>query len=193
MKRSERQVRVLSQSMKTRAEETGDKYISGYFSVFNSNYELWKGASESVDSHAFDEALDDDIRCLINHNDRLVLGRTKAGTLALRVDDKGLWGEVKVNEKDQDAVNLYERVKRGDVDQCSFGFEILDELREENPITGAVHWTIKKVKLYEVSVVTFPAYSETEVSARHKEFEEIQKRRNEEWRRERMKRLKGEK
>lgn len=193
MKRSERQVRVLSQSMKTRAEETGDKYISGYFSVFNSNYELWKGASESVDSHAFDEALDDDIRCLINHNDRLVLGRTKAGTLALRVDDKGLWGEVKVNEKDQDAVNLYERVKRGDVDQCSFGFEILDELREENPITGDVHWTIKKVKLYEVSVVTFPAYSETEVSARHKEFEEIQKRRNEEWRRERMKRLKGEK
>lgn len=193
MKRSERQIRVLSQSMKTRAEETGDKYISGYFSVFNSNYELWKGASESVDSHAFDEALDDDIRCLINHNDRLVLGRTKAGTLALRVDDKGLWGEVKVNEKDQDAVNLYERVKRGDVDQCSFGFEILDELREENPITGDVHWTIKKVKLYEVSVVTFPAYSETEVSARHKEFEEIQKRRNEEWRRERMKRLKGEK
>lgn len=193
MKRSERQVRVLSQSMKTRAEETGDKYISGYFSVFNSNYELWKGASESVDSHAFDEALDDDIRCLINHNDRLVLGRTKAGTLALRVDDKGLWGEVKVNEKDQDAVNLYERVKRGDVDQCSFGFEILDELREENPITGDIHWTIKKVKLYEVSVVTFPAYSETEVSARHKEFEEIQKRRNEEWRRERMKRLKGEK
>lgn len=193
MKRSERQIRVLSQSMKTRAEETGDKYISGYFSVFNSNYELWKGASESVDSHAFDEALDDDVRCLINHNDRLVLGRTKAGTLALRVDDKGLWGEVKVNEKDQDAVNLYERVKRGDVDQCSFGFEILDELREENPITGDVHWTIKKVKLYEVSVVTFPAYSETEVSARHKEFEEIQKRRNEEWRRERMKRLKGEK
>lgn len=193
MKRSERQVRVLSQSMKTRAEETGDKYISGYFSVFNSNYELWKGASESVDSHAFDEALDDDIRCLINHNDRLVLGRTKAGTLALRVDDKGLWGEVKVNEKDQDAVNLYERVKRGDVDQCSFGFEILDELREENPITGDVHWTIKRVKLYEVSIVTFPAYSETEVSARHKEFEEIQKRRNEEWRRERMKRLKGEK
>jgi hypothetical protein len=179
--------------MKTRAEEAGDKYISGYFSVFNSNYELWKGASESVDSHAFDEALDDDIRCLINHNDRLVLGRTKAGTLALRVDDKGLWGEVKVNEKDQDAVNLYERVKRGDVDQCSFGFEILDELREENPTTGDVHWTIKKVKLYEVSVVTFPAYSETEVSARHKEFEEIQKRRNEEWRRERMKRLKGEK
>lgn len=193
MKRSERQIRVLSQAMKTRAEETGDKYISGYFSVFNSNYELWKGASESVDSHAFDEALDDDIRCLINHNDRLVLGRTKAGTLALRVDDKGLWGEVRVNEKDQDAVNLYERVKRGDVDQCSFGFEILDELREEDPITGDVHWTIKKVKLYEVSVVTFPAYSETEVSARHKEFEEIQKRRNEEWRRERMKRLKGEK
>ena len=165
--------RTYSQKICTRAdEETGDKYISGYFSVFNSNYEMWQGASESIDPGAFDGALCDDIRCLTDHDSRLVLGRTRAGTLFLRTDEKGLWGEVKINNKDQDAVNLYERVARGDVNQCSFGFEILDEERTEDPVSGNVHWTIKKVKLHEVSVVTFPAYEDTAVTARKREFEE---------------------
>lgn len=185
--------RTYSQKIRTRAdEETGDKYISGYFSVFNSNYEMWQGASESIDPGAFDGALGDDIRCLTDHDSRLVLGRTRAGTLFLRTDEKGLWGEVKINSKDQDAVNLYERVARGDVNQCSFGFEILDEERTEDPVSGDVHWTIKKVKLHEVSVVTFPAYEDTEVTARKREFEEIQQRKTEKWRMDMKKRLKGE-
>ena len=185
--------RTYSQKICTRAdEETGDKYISGYFSVFNSNYEMWQGASESIDPGAFDGALGDDIRCLTDHDSRLVLGRTRAGTLFLRTDEKGLWGEVKINSKDQDAVNLYERVVRGDVNQCSFGFEILDEERTEDPISGDVHWTIKKVKLHEVSIVTFPAYEDTEVTARKREFEEIQERKTEKWRMDMKKRLKGE-
>lgn len=185
--------RTYSQKICTRAdEETGDKYISGYFSVFNSNYEMWQGASESIDPGAFDGALGDDIRCLTDHDSRLVLGRTRAGTLFLRTDEKGLWGEVKINSKDQDAVNLYERVARGDVNQCSFGFEILDEERTEDPVSGDVHWTIKKVKLHEVSVVTFPAYEDTEVTARKREFEEIQERKTEKWRMDMKKRLKGE-
>lgn len=185
--------RTYSQKICTRAdEETGDKYISGYFSVFNSNYEMWQGASESIDPGAFDGALGDDIRCLTDHDSRLVLGRTRADTLFLRTDEKGLWGEVKINSKDQDAVNLYERVARGDVNQCSFGFEILDEERTEDPVSGDVHWTIKKVKLHEVSVVTFPAYEDTEVTARKREFEEIQQRKTEKWRMDMKKRLKGE-
>ena len=185
--------RTYSQKICTRAdEETGDKYISGYFSVFNSNYEMWQGASESIDPGAFDGALGDDIRCLTDHDSRLVLGRTRAGTLFLRTDEKGLWGEVKINSKDQDAVNLYERVVRGDVNQCSFGFEILDEERAEDPVSGDVHWTIKKVKLHEVSIVTFPAYEDTEVTARKREFEEIQERKTEKWRMDMKKRLKGE-
>lgn len=185
--------RTYSQKICTRAdEETGDRYISGYFSVFNSNYEMWQGASESIDPGAFDGALGDDIRCLTDHDSRLVLGRTRAGTLFLRTDEKGLWGEVRINSKDQDAVNLYERVARGDVNQCSFGFEILDEERTEDPVSGDVHWTIKKVKLHEVSVVTFPAYEDTEVTARKREFEEIQQRKTEKWRMDMKKRLKGE-
>ena len=170
--------------------ETGERYIAGYFSVFNSDYELWPGATESIAETAFDGALSDDIRCLIDHDTRLVLGRTKAGTLSLKTDSRGLWGEVKVNPMDQDAMNLYERVKRGDVDQCSFGFDILEETFEER---GAeVNWTIKKVKLYEVSVVTFPAYEETEVSARKQELNSIQKRAVQAWQHETLQKLKGE-
>lgn len=192
MDRTMRQMRSTAHNFITREDETGDKYISGYFSVFNSNYEMWQGATESIAPGAFDGALDDDIRCLINHDTTLVLGRTKSETLSLRVDEKGLWGEVLINEKDQDALNAYERVKRGDVDQCSFGFDILSEERTEDPITGDVHWTIKSVKLYEVSVVTFPAYEDTGVIARKREYDEIKKRKSEEWKKSMITKLKGE-
>lgn len=175
----------------TRADENGDLYISGYFSVFNSNYEMFDGATESIAPTAFDGALNDDIRCLINHESRLVLGRTTAGTLRLTVDDKGLWGEVRINQKDVDAMNLYERVKRGDVDQCSFGFDILEE--EFIDYGTTVHWTIKKVKLYEVSVVTFPAYKDTSVTARKNEFTNILKRKTEHYKENLLKKLKGAK
>ena len=167
--RTGRQMRSISGDFRTR-DDGGAKTISGYFAVFDQNYELFPGGTESVASTAFDGALGDDIRCLTDHDTTLVLGRCKAGTLSLRVDSHGLWGEVALNEDDSDAMNLYARVKRGDVDQCSFGFDILDEEMECRD-DGSVHWTIKSVKLYEVSVVTFPAYTSTSVSARKAEYE----------------------
>ena len=87
-------------------------------------------------------------------------------------------------------MNLYARVQRGDVDQCSFGFEITSEEYSENE--NGVHWTIKSVNLYEVSVVTFPAYEDTQVSARKKEFNTIRSRKLEQRKKEMLKRSKGE-
>ena len=189
MSRDLKQVRCVASEFQTRAEDDG-LYISGYFSVFNSNYQLWEGATESVAETAFDDTLSGDIRCLVDHETRLVLGRTKAGTLTLKTDSRGLWGEVKINPKDTDAMNLYERVKRGDVDQCSFGFRILDEEFSDNG--SSVHWTIKKVELYEVSVVTFPAYQDTSVSARERDLESIRSKQNTVWKERMLKKLKGE-
>lgn len=191
MDRNIRQVRSIASEFNTREAEDG-LYIEGYFSVFNTIYELWTGATESVAQGAFTNTLGGDIRALIDHETRLVLGRNKAGTLELREDSHGLWGKIRINPNDVDAMNLYERVKRGDVDQCSFGFEIIKEdteIRED----GTIHWTIREVKLYEVSVVTFPAYEETSVSARKEQYEEIQKRQNEKWRIGMLNRLRGEK
>lgn len=190
MDRETRQMRSIASKFETRESEEG-LFIDGYFSVFNSTYELWTGATESVAPGAFANTLGGDIRALIDHETRLVLGRNKSGTLELREDSHGLWGRVKINPNDQDAVNLYERVKRGDVDQCSFGFDIVKEDTEVRD-DGSVHWTIREVKLYEVSVVTFPAYEETSVSARKKDFEEIRQRKNEKWRADMKSRLKGE-
>ena len=178
--RKTRQMRSMPTEFRAN-DADGKKYIEGYFSTFGGIYELWPGATESIDPHAFDEALNDDIRALIDHETRLVLGRNKAGTLELRADTHGLWGRIEINEADSDAMNLYARVQRGDVSQCSFGFEILSEntdFRED----GSVHWTIEKVKLYEVSCVTFPAYEDTNIAARKDEYWQIQKRRVDAWR-----------
>lgn len=179
MDRQLRQVRSIASEFTTR--EDGNKpRIEGYFAVFNSDYEVWPGATESIAPEAFNETLGGDIRALINHDTTLVIGRNKANTLELRVDSHGLWGGIDINPNDGDAMNAYERVKRGDVDQCSFGFEIVDEETEFRD-DGSVHWTIRKVNLYEVSICTFPAYTATNVSARKDDYAEVLKRKKEAW------------
>ena len=161
-------------------EDSEEPTIEGYFAVFNSNYEMWEGASESIAPGAFDSSISGDIRALTNHDTTLVLGRTKANTLELKTDSHGLWGRVRINPNDSEAMNTYERVKRGDVDQCSIGFMIRSQetdFRED----GSIHWTITDVELFEVSVCTFPAYEETSVSARRKDAAEIRSRQLEAW------------
>ena len=141
--------------------------------------------SESIAPGAFSRTISGDIRALINHDTTLVLGRTKANTLELREDSHGLWGHIDINPNDVDAMNLYERVKRGDVDQCSFGFEIRSQDTDISE-SGDIHWTLRDVDLYEVSCCTFPAYESTNISARSAERDEIMERKAQAWR-ERMK------
>ena len=174
-----RALQLRSGEFQTR-EDSGELTIEGYFAVFNSNYEIWEGASESIAPGAFDSSMSGDIRALTNHDTTLVLGRTKANTLELKTDSHGLWGRVRINPNDSEAMNTYERVKRGDVDQCSIGFLIRSQetdFRED----GSIHWTITDVELFEVSVCTFPAYEETSVSARRKDAAEIRSRQLEAW------------
>ena len=177
--KKDRQVRALQTGFEVR-EEAEQLHITGYFSVFGGTYEIGPGMTESVDRHAFDNTLGGDIRALTNHDTSMVLGRTKAHTLELRVDEHGLWGDITINPNDQDAMNLYERVKRGDVDQCSFGFNIVSEETEFRD-DGSIHWTITEVELHEVSVCTFPAYEETNVSAREAQREELNGNRLADW------------
>ena len=169
-----RQVRSIETGFQTREAE-GGPIIEGYFAVFNSDYEIWPGAIEQVAPGAFTSALGGDIRALADHDTRIVLGRTTAGTLELREDDRGLYGTIKINPEDQEAMNLYHRVQRGDVTQCSFGFDIVAEDYEHRP-DGSDLWIIRDVVLYEVSVVTFPAYAETSVQARKDDINTIRSR-----------------
>ena len=188
--REQRQLRCTMQDFKTRDAE-GEAFIEGYFSVFDSPYQLWEGATEIIKPGAFTECISQDVRALINHDSTLVLGRTRAGTLTLKEDNRGLWGSIKINRDDVDAMNLYARVQRGDVDQCSFGFGIERETFVDLG-NGSVRWEIEKVNpLYEVSVCTFPAYEETGVAARKQELETIQQRETEVWRTEMKKKIRG--
>ena len=164
------------------SENQEDLFIEGYFAVFGAIYEMWPGGTESIAPGAFDDSLGGDVRALYNHNCDLVLGRTISNTLEIRQDSKGLWGKIKINKDDTDAVNAYRRIQRGDITGCSFGFEIEKE-SVETRLDGSVHWTIEKVNpLYEISPCVFPAYVSTSIAARKAEYGQIKKRRLDAWR-----------
>lgn len=184
----ERQTRSIQTKFST-SNEGEDKYIEGYFAVFNDIYEMFPGGTESIAPGAFTNTLSDDIRALVNHDTTLVLGRTAAHTLELTQDERGLFGRIRINPKDTDAMNLYARVERGDVSQCSIGFDIIrqdTEIRED----GSAHWTIREVKLYEVTCCTFPAYESTGISARAAELAEYKAKQTEAWKARMLNRIK---
>lgn len=176
--------------METR-EDDGNIYLEGYFAVFNRNYEIFPGCTESIAPGAFDGSINDDVRALYNHNSDIVLGRTSAGTMELRQDAHGLWGRVKINRDDTDAMNAYRRIQRGDITGCSFGFDI-EAQEAEYRDDGTVHWTITSIApLYEVSPCTFPAYADTTVVARKRDLDEIKRKKLEVRKQELITRLKG--
>lgn len=180
-----------SQGLQLReAEDKQDeKIIEGYFVVFNDKTELWSGVYEQIEEGSIDLKRDVDVRALADHDSSKVLGRTTNGTLELKLDKKGLFGRIKLNEEDSDAMNLYARVKRQDINQCSFGFYVEEESTEETE--GEVLFRIKKLQLVEVSVVTFPAYANTSVEARHKDFEKYRSKQLEIWKKKQKERING--
>lgn len=179
------------------AEEGDDLFLEGYFAVYDDVYNIGEGATESIARGAFTESIGGDVRALYNHNDDVILGRTTSGTLVLEDRERGLWGRIKVNRNDTEAMNVYERILRGDISGCSFGFNIESE---ESTVTdnGDVHFTITKVNpLYEISPCVFPAYTSTSVQARSQEsIEEIRMKfelvKREEWKAKMLNKLKGD-
>lgn len=159
----------------TRQEATpNEMVIEGYFALYESETELFTNMYEIISKGAFDNTLNNDIRALWNHNTQYVLGRNKSGTLELKADDKGLYGVVKMPNTAY-AQDVYQLIKRGDVDQCSFGFNILNETVEELA-SGGIRWRINDIDLHEISVVTFPQYENTTVQARAAQVEGMQQR-----------------
>lgn len=180
-----------SNTLQMRAEEeNGKRLIEGYFIVFDTRTELWRGYYEEIGKEALEGQLEKDIRALFDHDTSKVLARTKNDTLKMRIDDKGLYATIEINDNDTEAVNLHERVKRGDIDQCSFGFYV-EKSEIENLDDGSILERITKLNLIEISVVTFPAYETTSVSAREKDFENAKKRSLENWKKNKKERLKN--
>ncbi len=151
------------------AQEGDAPKIAGYAAVFNSASDPDLPWKESVDPHAFDSVLASgpDARCLLNHNEDHVLGRTKSGTLRLSVDARGLRYECDPPDT-QVARDLMTSMKRGDIDQSSYGF-IVDPDGDDwsQDADGNVIRRIKGIRrLSDVSVVTFPAFPEASAGVR---------------------------
>ena len=148
--------------------KNGEPVIGGLAAVFNSLSEDLGGFREQIAPGAFRAALDvSDPRCLFNHEASMVLGRVSSGTLRLNENDKGLEFECDIPGTSY-AKDLMTCMKRGDIDQCSFGFSV-DEGGDSWNKDSNGKWirTINKVaKLYDVSLVTFPAYPSTECALR---------------------------
>ena len=164
-----RMVRSRRTEFTVRQDEGQPPRISGYFIVFNQPYYCWDDEEEIVMPCALDAADQSDVRALVDHVTHLVLGRSTVSTLTYRIDEVGVYCDILINPADTDAMNLYARVQRGDVDQASFGFDESDVRYVTLPDGRAQRqiWGISK--LWEVSVCTFPAYEQTSVSARSRE------------------------
>lgn len=155
--------------------EAGERRLQGYAAVFNQLSEAMWGMRERIRPGAFAKTIQEgDIRAVWNHDPAHVLGRTKNGTLDLREDEHGLWVEIRPPETNW-ANDALESIRRGDVDQMSFGFETVRDYWEGEE--GQQIRTLVEVRLFEVSPVTFPAYPQTEISLRSLE-EEIRQLRN---------------
>jgi hypothetical protein len=152
-----------------RASDDGNS-LSGYAAVFGSPSEDLGGFTETVDSHAFDRCLaaNPDVRALFNHDTGSVLGRTKNGTLQLSVDSRGLKMTVALPDTTLGR-DVRELVKRQDISGMSFGFMVNEDVwnySKDSAGNDVVTRVLMDCELFEVSVVTFPAYPGTSVSAR---------------------------
>lgn len=153
--------------------EDGKRYIKGYAAVFyrdgdeGTEFRLWGDLIERIMPGAFSDAVKtDDVRALLNHDPNMLLART-GNNLTLGEDEVGLWYEFPVDENDPDHLRVAAKLERGDLTGSSFGFESLERRFIEHKEFDVVE--LVKVRLYDVSPATFPAYEGTNVGIRSKD------------------------
>lgn len=162
----ERRVVTGAQLRAARAADAPTTF-TGYAALFNSRSEDLGGFTELIAPGAFRAAIPtSDVRALFNHDPNYVLGRTTAGTLTVREDQRGLAMETTPPDV-QWVRDLTVSMERGDIDQMSFGFRVAKGGDEWVYTDETVTRTITEIaELLDVSIVTYPAYPETDVAVR---------------------------
>lgn len=154
--------------------------VSGYAAVFNEEADIAGLFRERIAPGAFREAIGrDDVVFLINH-DGLPMARTRSGTLTLREDSRGLYIESELDPEDPDVRAIVPKMKRGDLDKMSFAFM---PTKQEWDDSGEIPLrTITEAQLFDVSIVTNPAYEGTDIGLRslerHREEQQQNQRPN---------------
>lgn len=164
---SDRQHIYCDAEFRAEGDANGMRLV-GYAAVFDTETIIGGMFREVVKPGAFKKTIKDkaDVRALFNHDSNIVLGRTKSGTLKLSEDERGLKVEVDLPDTQQ-ARDLYKQIERGDIDQMSFGFNVVKDswTRAQNENELPLR-ELRELRLFDVSPVTFPAYATTEVQAR---------------------------
>jgi HK97 family phage prohead protease len=158
---------------RTEKREDGNQRADGKAILYEETTVLYEDESiryeEIISRGAAKESLaNDDVRAVWNHNYDIVLGRSSAGTLTLEEKEDGVHVGIDFPDS-QEGRDKYESVSRGDVSQMSFGFDILEEnvvTDDRNGDKRIIRSRVEKIKLWEVSPVTFPAYENTSINAR---------------------------
>jgi len=161
---SEFEKRSFDGEVRAADSDDGKMIIRGHAAVFGKLSSNLGGFREQIEAGAFNDVLDNDVRAAYNHDANFILGRAKAGTLRIGVDAEGLWYEVDLPNSTMGR-DLWESVKRGDIQESSFKFTVLEDDWQEND-EGVIR-TIKKVgRLIDVAPVAYPAYPDATVAAR---------------------------
>lgn len=163
----DREIRIVSYPIQYEVREEGSEpKIIGYAALFDNETEIFPGFNEKVAAGAFSETIiNDDVRALFNHDPNLVLGRNIPGTLRLSEDKTGLRYEITPPDT-QFAKDLVALIRRGDISQSSFAFQVIEHkfIRGEDGKPDLR--VLEKVRLFDVSAVTYPAYTDTTVAVR---------------------------
>lgn len=147
-----------------REAEGGEILVSGYAAVFGEETNIGGFFTEVIERGAFKKAIKrDDVVFLINHQG-LPLARTRSGTLKLKEDDRGLYMEAMLDQSDPDVRSIVPKMKRGDLDKMSFAFIALRQSWDESK--KIPQRMIQEAQLFDVSIVTTPAYDGTEIGLR---------------------------
>ena len=168
--------RMDSQRVELRQDEEGNDGADffGHAAVFDKR--TWIGPKrggfwESVAKGAFDKTLGEaDVRFLVNHDPNLLLARNKSGTLTLSKDADGLATEAQLDRRQSYTNDVVIALERGDISQMSFAFEVVKDSWETLDDDTELR-TLEEVRLWDVSVVTYPAYEDTDAGLRAVAFE----------------------
>lgn len=158
-----------------RVDAVDEKRIRGMAIVFDSLSENLGGFRETIKPEAVDRTLreDLDVRALADHDSGKVLGRTRAGTLQLKKEKRGLSVIIEPDPEISYARDLMRSVARGDISGMSFGFRVLEDDWREDPETGMPIRDVLDMRVAEVSVVAFPAYAATDVKVSQRSLDAL--------------------
>ncbi|CAL2095848.1 conserved protein of unknown function [Tenacibaculum sp. 190524A02b] len=155
-----------SLKVENRSEEDDSRgEIQGTAAKFNKRTKIGNWFYEEILPGAFDGVLDDDVRCLLNHNPDQILGRTKSGTLDIWVDDEGLKYKYLTPNRTF-GIDLQDAIESGDVSGSSFSFRAEEVIWIEQEDDLDIRQIKKVGALYDVAPVTYPAYEDTSVAKR---------------------------